>query len=142
MVWSWPDPAIPVSGLCNNGTALFSGHPQTYTCMAIINSISREVARSRFVTIDYTLVGHLIVQLGNMLVTRNSRQTTRSWTLRTIVHVGTDITICNHNAEIHTQAFCFQLHTQTMHGHSKQLGRSRLGSISIFSADQTCTQAQ
>ena len=53
----------------------------------------------------------------------------------------TDYTTCNHIAEIDTQAFCFQLHMQTLHGHSKELGRSHLGPIMHFSAERTCTQA-
>ena len=85
---------------------------------------------SLFVTTDYTLydfVGHQIFQLGSMLVRRNLSQTTRCQTSWRSIHLETDITTCSHIAEIEIQAFYFQLQWQTLHGHSKQSGRSGLG---------------
>ena len=51
----------------------------------------------------YDFVGHPILKLGSMLVTRMLNQTTRGQTLWRSVCLETDISTCSHIAEIHTQ---------------------------------------
>ena len=70
----------------------------------------------------YTLVGHLIFQLENILMTVTLNQTTRSQTLWRSIHLETDIITCIPISQQYLQES--HSHVVKMYGNSKQSSRS------------------